>query len=413
MRNNIFLKPILIALALLMLTTNPLCTTTVSADPGDDFVITVKTNNPGTSPEDEFTIPTYPDLTYNYIVDCDDIGPMTGVPANEDYTCKYDNPGTYTIRIKDNSNSGTGFPHIYFNNSGDAAKLLTVEQWGSGLWTSMEGAFYGCVNLSGSPNDNPNLSNVTSMHEMFRGAAAFNGDISGWDTQNVTSFRDMFYNAENFNQNIGGWNTSNVTDMSFMFYNAHAFNQDISGWNIDKVTKIYYMFFGASTFNQDIGGWNTDKVTDMRWMFSHAVLFNQDIGGWQTGAVTDMSWMFRDAHAFNQDIGGWDTGRVTDMDGMFYKAFSFDQDLGSWNVGALKDASSMFNHMTLSTYNYNALLVGWNGQELQPDVLFSGGKSTYCLGESARQNMIDSDNWSIFDAGKDCSGIIFLPLIIK
>jgi hypothetical protein len=96
------------------------------------------------------------------------------------------------------------------------------------------------------------------------------------------------------------------------------------------------------------------------------------------------------------------------MDSMFKDATAFDQDLGSWDVSALKNASSMFNGVKLSPVNYDALLIGWEAQALRSGVTFSGGNSTYCLGESARANMISADQWTITDGGKDCN-----PLTVK
>jgi surface protein len=219
-----------------------------------------------------------------------------------DYTCNYAAAGTYTVRIKDNSGAGTGFPHICFDCGGDKLKLLTIEQWGKGKWTSMAWAFAGCANLAGQATDSPDLSGVT----------------------------------------------------------------------------------------------------DMSWMFASASAFNQDIGNWNTVSVTDMSYMFYDASAFNQDIGNWNTANVTDMSGMFYYASAFNQDLGGWNVGALTDASYMFTGVTLSTPNYDALLIGWDAQTLHSGVTFNGGYSKYCAGEAARSNMISSDHWNITDGGKQC-----------
>jgi len=64
--------------------------------------------------------------------------------------------------------------------------------------------------------------------------------------------------------------------------------------------------------------------------------------------------------------------------------------------------SSMFYNCTLSTPNYDALLVGWDAQVLQPNVSFHAGNSKYSSGsaaDTARTNMINSDGWSITDGG--------------
>ena len=40
---------------------------------------------------------------------------------------------------------------------------------------------------------------------MFREAAAFNQDISGWDVSQVTEMHNMFLTATSFDQNLGNW----------------------------------------------------------------------------------------------------------------------------------------------------------------------------------------------------------------
>jgi len=78
--------------------------------PANDFVITVQTDNSGTSSATQFTIPTTGG-GYNYNVDCDNDGSNEAIAQTGEYTCNYGagNEGTYTIRIKDNSGAGTGF----------------------------------------------------------------------------------------------------------------------------------------------------------------------------------------------------------------------------------------------------------------------------------------------------------------
>jgi len=215
----------------------------------------------------------------------------------------------------------------------------------------------------------------------------------------------VFQDATAFNQDISSWDVSSVTTMSRMFNNATAFNQDIgSSWNVSSVTDMRAMFQDATAFNQDIGSWTVSSVTTMAYMFRLAAAFNQDIGSsWNVSSVTTMSRMFYGATAFNQDIGSWTVSSVTDMYSMFQDATAFNQDIGSWNVSSVTEMSAMFASVTLSTANYNALLVGWDALELQDSVTFNGGNSTYVSSAAitARANIISTDSWTITDGGPE------------
>ena len=328
----------------------------------DDFVIIVRTPN-------DFTIPTDPDSAYDYNVDCDNDGVDEVVGATGDCTCHYAAPGAYALRIKDNTESGTGFPRIWFKNAGDKYKLLAVKQWGTSKWTSMDGAFYGCSNLSGQASDVPDLSLVGSMRAMFSGAAAFNQDIGDWDTSNVTDMSSMFEGAAAFDQDIGHWDTSQVTNMSRMFSGARAFNQAIGGWDTSRVADMSWMFHAARSFDQAVGDWDTSEVADMSCMFLEAAAFDQSIGGWDTSKVATMAGMFLGAVAFDQEIGGWDTSKVATMAGMFLGAAAFDRAIGDWDTSQVETMAGMF----LRASAFNQAIGGWDTSNVADmSCMFSG-----------------------------------------
>ena len=287
--------------------------------------------------------------------------------------------------------------------------------WNTAKVTNMYGMFEDATSFN-QDIGNWNTAQVTNMERMFNGATFFNQDIGEWNTVAVTTMRGMFSGATSFNQDIGEWNVEAVRYMGDsyfrgrrggMFSGATAFDQDIGGWNTAQVTNMERMFSGATSFDQNIGGWNTVQVTTMKGMFGGATSFDQDIGGWNTEKVTNMHIMFGGATSFNQNIGNWHTASVTNMQSMFRGATSFDQNIGGWNVEAVTTMGFMFSGVTLSPTNYDALLTGWNAQNLTPRVTFRGGASKYSsdVAHTARANMRATianggDNWFIADGGR-------------
>lgn len=190
-----------------------------------DFVMTVKTDNMGVSGNNQFAIPTYGN-GFNYSVDCDSDGTLEAQNINGAYVCTYATPGTYQLSIK-----GT-FPQIFFNGSTDAKKLVSIDQWGTGAWRSMEHAFHGASNMEMKAQDKPVLTgNNTSLRGMFYGASSMTG-LQGnwsWDVSHVSTIGSMFREATAFNGNISSWDTSNITDMANTFRDAKKFNRNLGG----------------------------------------------------------------------------------------------------------------------------------------------------------------------------------------
>jgi len=362
----------------------------------NDFVTTWKTDNPGTTNSTTIHIPTFTG-NYNYDIDWNNDGIFDEFGKTGNAQHDYGIPGTYTIRIR-----GI-YPQIYISGDpGSSEKILSVEQWGNISWQSMRASFWGAKNLVINANDAPDLSNVTSMYAMFHKATSFNQNINHWDVSNIKIMDFLFDEATNYNQPLNNWNVENVTSMVAIF-GGTKFNQDISNWNVNEVQNMSFMFNFAENFNHPLDSWNVSSVTDMEKMFWEANSFNQPLNNWNVNKVTNMEKMFDHADVFNHPLNNWDVSNVLNMEGMFDNTDLFNQPLNNWNIGNVANMNNMFRGITLSTLNYDNTLIAWSTLALQNNVIFSGGNSTYCNGETARTNLINTFGWTITDGGFDCS----------
>ncbi len=405
------------------------------------------------------------EATYGYISDWDtsNITNMFGLFAGLDI-----NPPIGNWDVSNVTNMSWMFESSNFNQSigdWDVSSVTNMSvmfensdfnqpigNWNVSRVTDMSSMFYYAFDFN-QPIGTWNVSSVTDMSRMFYYAFDFNQPIGTWNVSNVTDMSSMFYRALNFNQPIGNWDVSSATNMDFMFmaqgaingwgiYYGSSFNQPIGNWDVSNVKSMKEMFHGAAVFNQPIWNWDVSSVTNMSGMFKgewirndwdgdsptcYRTKFNQDIGGWNVSNVIDMSSMF-DKSQFNQSIESWDVSSVTNMAEMF-KASLFNQDISNWDVSSVTNMSGMFSgdyafnggsntEVIIEALNlkenYDNLLIGWASLlKLQPNVIFSGGSSTYCDGETAREYIINTYGWTIYDAGLDCTNVAINCLTVE
>ena len=210
-------------------------------------------------------------------------------------------------------------------------------------------------------------------------------DIKQWGNNIWSSFNSSFYGCSNLTGSYTDVaNTVNVTDMSRMFQGASSFNSLLS--------------------------FDTSSVTNMTSMFQSATSFNQNINSWDTSSVTNLSSMFSGATSFNQPLSSWDTSSVINMPYMFSGATSFNQPL-NWDITAVINMLDMFNGVTISTTNYDAILIYWenvldtafpSGTGYTPTISITFGGSKYTGGgtaATAKASLINNFNWTIIDGG--------------
>jgi len=220
------------------------------------FIIEVKTDNTGTSNNNQFQ---FTGAEGNYDVVAKQSGVIVDTfndLSGEETITFSDGAGTYILEITPKEVSP--FNRIQFSRSGDKEKLMDIKQWGNIVWSSMEEAFSGCSNLvADSYTDAPDLSSVTSIRRMFR-QSDFNGKVSNWNVSNVQNFSEFLLFCENFNKPIGFWDTSSGTDFGGMLRET-AYNQTLVNFVTGSATQLDFMFNGTP-FDQDISSWNVSNV---------------------------------------------------------------------------------------------------------------------------------------------------------
>ena len=107
-----------------------------------------------------------------------------------------------------------------------------------------------------------------------------------------------------------------------------------------------------------------------------------------------------DAVAANPDTSNWNTSSVTNMLSMFNGATSADPDMSGWDFSSVTNLGNMFRDVTLSTVNYDNMLIRLDATA-GSGLALHAGSSKYTSGSAAstaRANLI-SDSWTINDGG--------------
>jgi surface protein len=350
---------------------------TPSPSPVYSFVSVWKTLSPSTS----ITLPLTSTGNYNFIVNWgDSTSGIVNTWNSPQASHTYSSAGTYIITI-----TGT-IDGWSFNASSSARNIYSVTSWGQLKLGNNGSNFYGCSNLDLSTViDVLDLTGVNNLQRAFASCTTLTtiNNVDLWDVSSVITFKETFVKDGNFDDNLSNWDMSNVQTTNSMFTGCQSFNN------------------GGSPL---IDNWNTINVLSMASMFSNCPLFNQPIVNWDTSSVNSMSNMFAGSISFNQNIGSWDVSSVTNMSNMFSNAIVFEQDLSGWDISNVTNMIDMFANVSLSTVNYNSLLLGWASLTVQPNVQFNGGNSFYSAfpnpAASARSVLTSGpNNWIITDSG--------------
>ena len=283
-----------------------------------------------------------------------------------DITHTYASSGIYQVKI-------TGNTYIYFLGSNDGDKIIEIRNFGFD-WQpiSLYRNFYNCSNFDIHSKVAPNLPNSVSADNLFKSAVSMTGKHANWewDLTNVTSVANMFYGCHTFDADLSNFkvhtlNGGGASSLANMLYDCHVFNNGgspyINNWDTSNVTSLGSLFFDNNLFNQPIGNWDTSNVTSISQTFYGAAIFNQNIGSWDVSNVTNMYRAFRQATQFNNggsdSIINWDVSNVITFGDCFYST-NFNHPIGNWDVSGTTSATAFQNMFYSSPFNHP--LAAWS-----------------------------------------------------
>ena len=216
------------------------------AAPQDEFIISVKTDNAGTSNNDQFTLQM---ISGTYDVDWGDSNVDLAQSGAKTHT--YSTAGTYDVKV-------LGGTRMYHGSSGalDSDKIVDLKNWGIGQWVYISNGFQGCVNMVITATDVPDYSAILNPYFSlaFSDCPLQNYNFNNVSvTSSVTNLNRAFLNNSAFNQPLDNWDVSGVLDMDNTFNGCSSFDQDLSGWQISQVTDFTNFMAGVtlSTANYD------------------------------------------------------------------------------------------------------------------------------------------------------------------
>ncbi len=200
-----------------------------------------KTDNAGTSNDDQITLPLHIAGTYDFNVDWGD-GTDDDITAWDDAAKTHTyagGAGTYTVKI-----TGTIIGWAFLDG-GDKLKILKVDNWESLRLGNTNAYFRGCANLIINATDTLDLTGSINWLNAFRGCMSLASfDVSNWDTSSVTIFWAAFWDCTSLATiDVSNWDVTSVTTVNSMFRNCTSLTIiGVDSWDITNITNMTQMF---------------------------------------------------------------------------------------------------------------------------------------------------------------------------
>ena len=233
-----------------------------SVNGGDEVTLNldVKTDNVGSSNDDQFTLRLDGVSTYNFDVNTSDGQSFTHT-TNADLTITFPSAGTFTIKLGGTNNI---LPIISYNNMGDRLKVLRITNQGNIVWASYSQKWRGCSNLIITATDAPNVGSVTSFGGAFNNTGVVSFSYDGWDCTGSNNMEGTHRQMMDMTSlNLNGGDLTTITNLK-RFIQDSPLITTITGFDSAGIVPINLQSFaqGATLYDQDLSGLDFSAVTN-------------------------------------------------------------------------------------------------------------------------------------------------------
>ena len=316
--------------------------------------------------------------------------------------------------------SCTTFGGGYQGTFNNCTSMVTFDFTGCKLNTTtnitMREAFWGCSSLSSVVGFNTvDTSKVTSLYYTFKGCSSLTTlDMSGMDLSNCSDTTQMFLGCTS----LTSLDMSNITFRSAGVKLQSTFQSTpnlttitgIENWVITP-SNIISTFRGCGlTGDLDLTGWDVSNVTSTSNTFSPTPnLTSLNVSGWDLSSCTTFgnryAGMFNGCGADSIDVTGITirtSGPVIMYEAFYGLGICDVVGLDTWDISTVSIMNDFLRGSTITTTEYDKLLVAWDNLDPVDGLSVNFGTSKYTSGsaaETSRSNLISNDLWTITDGG--------------
>ncbi len=278
---------------------------------------------------------------------------------------------------------------------------LPLAQYNSAL-QDVQGMFKGCTSLNYLDLSATSNWVVQNYDYFLQGCTSLQIQAEHLDLSLTTSAQYMFDGVQSV-LNVKDYNVLNLTQTQGMFKNTRT-SLDLGTWSV-PTRNIEEMFMNSTINLIDLSGF-TGEIGFIKSCFMNCSnLSSINLKNLKLQTATDFSYIFHGCPKLSSlDLVDWDLQNSRNLNNTFSSCPKLlNIDISNFDVSGVQDFNNLFtDSLGLKRKEYDKVLINWANLNVFSNQSPDFSLSNYSLGgqaQDARNTLINSDLWTITDAG--------------